>query len=284
VRFPFPGDRSVLVITVVDSKLLAVDENLLVDEDQYRLLRGTEKSLLEESERLLATESARLKAAGWSCSSEIRRGDPAEEIARSAEALQPDMIVLGAHGYKGVRHLLLGSVSDRILRHSHCSVLIVRPSPALSAPVAAGQPVPWRILVAYDDSRPATAALDLCASLPLAENTDISVVGIMPMIHGYRQDIRQQLDDIWRQQKDARQKTLEAAVTTRQWSTTHVTAKLLESTDVSHEIVNLAREQASDVVVIGDKGRSALQRFLLGSITGYVTGHAPCSVMVVKTG
>jgi nucleotide-binding universal stress UspA family protein len=282
-HFPFPGDRSAVVMTVLDSKQLAVDRHLALDEDQDRLLRETEQTLLEESGQLLATESARLTDAGWICSTELRRGGPAEEIIKAAEEFQPDVIVLGSHGHKGVKHFLLGSVSERVLRHAHCSVLIVKPSPGLSAPPdAAGPRAPWRILVAYDDSDPAKEAIGLCASLPLPDDTQISVVGIMPMIHMYRQDIRQHFNDIWRKQKHARTKTLEKAVDALQWSTPHVTAELLESTDVSREIVDIVKDRAMDLVVIGSKGRSTFKRFLLGSITSRVAGHAPCSVMVVR--
>jgi nucleotide-binding universal stress UspA family protein len=283
VQFPFPTDRSAIVLTVLDRELLDMDKRLVLDEDQHRLLKETEQNLLSESRKLLAATSARLKDAGWICSTELRSGSPAEEIIKAASKLQPDMIVMGSHGHSGVKHFLLGSVSDQVLRHSHCSVLVVRPSPALSAPPAdADRSAPWRILVAYDGSESADQAIRLCASLPLGSDTQVSVVGVMPLIHMYRQDVLQHLSTIWQQQKHARKETLENAVGTLHWSTPHVTAELLESTDVSHEILDLVRNRAIDLVVIGSKGRSTLKRFLLGSITSRVTSHASCSALVVR--
>ena len=53
-------------------------------------------------------------------------GLPAEEIIRLAEKEQVDLIVIATHGRTGLKHLLMGSVADRVLRHVHCPVLVVR--------------------------------------------------------------------------------------------------------------------------------------------------------------
>jgi nucleotide-binding universal stress UspA family protein len=52
---------------------------------------------------------------------------PAEEIARLASVLNADLVVIGSHGHRGLRHALLGSVAERIVRLSPAPVLIVRP-------------------------------------------------------------------------------------------------------------------------------------------------------------
>jgi len=283
IRFPFPKNSSATVMTVIDDKKFNVDDSYGFDEDQYRLLQETEQTVHEESEQLLAAESARLRDAGWSGSTEIRKGDPAEEIIQAAEELQPDLVVLGSHGIEGMKHYLLGNVSDRVLRHACCSVLIVKPSPKLPTPAgSADQALPWRILMPYDDSDPAKKAIKLCASLPLDDNAEVNVVSIMPMIHMYRQDIRQQMNTIWQQQKHAKEDALKGAVSALQWSTPHVSSTLVESADVSGAILEIAEKDAMDLVVLGYKGRSAVKRFLLGSITSRIVHHAPCSVMVVR--
>ena len=53
-------------------------------------------------------------------------GSPAEHIVGVAEAERADLIVLGSRGLSGVKSLLLGSVSDRVVHHAHCPVLVVR--------------------------------------------------------------------------------------------------------------------------------------------------------------
>ena len=65
---------------------------------------------------------------------EVAYGDPAREIVAAAERLQAHLIVMGRHRAGGVRHALLGSVADRVLRTAPCSVLVVaEPSPATAA-------------------------------------------------------------------------------------------------------------------------------------------------------
>lgn len=283
IHFPFPRDSSATVVTVIDDKVFTLYKPSDIDEDQDKLLQETEQTIQEESEQLLADESARLREAGWSGTTELRRGNPAEEIIQAAEDLQPDLIVMGSQGMTGVKHFLLGSVSDRVLEHASCSVLIVKDSPKMASTAAAADAsLPWRILIAYDDSEPAKKAISLCASLPMDDNAEVKVVSVMPMIHMFRQDIRQQLNNIWLQEKHAKAESLKHAVSAIQWSTPHVTSELIESADVSEAILNIVEQGAMDLIVLGSKGRSPVKRFLLGSITSHTADHAPCSVLVVR--
>src|SRR5688572_29681822 len=67
----------------------------------------------------------------------IEHGVPHTVIVQHAEALGTDLLVVGAHGRSALRALLLGSVTDRVLRHAHSSVLVARESPADGPIVAA---------------------------------------------------------------------------------------------------------------------------------------------------
>lgn len=56
----------------------------------------------------------------------IRAGGPYHEVVKAADERQIDLIVTGTHGRTGVGHFLLGSTAERIVRHAHCPVLVVR--------------------------------------------------------------------------------------------------------------------------------------------------------------
>lgn len=56
----------------------------------------------------------------------VREGKPATTILEVAADLDPDLIVIGSHGRGGLEHLLLGSVTERVLRKSTAPVLVVR--------------------------------------------------------------------------------------------------------------------------------------------------------------
>ncbi len=56
----------------------------------------------------------------------VVHGMPADEIIRAAEQQRADLIVIATHGHTGLKHLFLGSVAERVIRHVHCPVLVVR--------------------------------------------------------------------------------------------------------------------------------------------------------------
>lgn len=57
---------------------------------------------------------------------QVRSGKAHQEITEAAKALGVDMIVISTHGYTGLKHTLLGSTAERVVRHAHCPVLVVR--------------------------------------------------------------------------------------------------------------------------------------------------------------
>jgi len=59
---------------------------------------------------------------------EIRSGLPAIDIVRMAEDLSVDLIVMATHGYKGLKHFVMGSVTEQVIREATCPVLVIRPS------------------------------------------------------------------------------------------------------------------------------------------------------------
>ncbi|GBD26688.1 TRAP-T-associated universal stress protein TeaD [bacterium HR30] len=56
----------------------------------------------------------------------IGQGTPVEEIIRIAQEEGVDLIVIATHGHTGLKHLLMGSVAERVIRHARCPVLVVR--------------------------------------------------------------------------------------------------------------------------------------------------------------
>jgi len=90
--------------------------------DPAAILKGQK----EAGERLLARAADILRSAGWKVSGTVEEGDPQIRIIDGAAEWKADVIVLGSHGRKGLQRFLLGSVSEGVARHAHCSVEIVR--------------------------------------------------------------------------------------------------------------------------------------------------------------
>lgn len=68
------------------------------------------------------------RAAGVTAEFLVWEGDPGGSIAAAAEAEHADLVVVGTRGRSGAGRMFLGSVSDHVVRHAGCPVLVVRPS------------------------------------------------------------------------------------------------------------------------------------------------------------
>jgi len=84
-----------------------------------------EAQVRQEVERRLELVAAK-RAQGVKVRTVLRRGDAATEIGLLATAEKADLIVLATHGWTGWRHLVFGSVAERVLREAPCPVLSVR--------------------------------------------------------------------------------------------------------------------------------------------------------------
>ncbi len=77
-------------------------------------------------EALLARAPQEGPLAGVARSTVVTHGIPADEIIRVAKEREVDLIVIATHGRTGLKHLFMGSTAERVIRHVHCPVLVVR--------------------------------------------------------------------------------------------------------------------------------------------------------------
>ena len=56
----------------------------------------------------------------------VKRGKGYQEIVKAAKQLKADMIVISTHGYTGLKHTIMGSTAERVVRHAPCPVLVLR--------------------------------------------------------------------------------------------------------------------------------------------------------------
>ncbi len=94
------------------------------------MARGYAPELEQEGVRahaLLEKYAKQLRATGFTVDAVVENGDVRECILDFAESWHADLIILGSRGRKGMGRLLLGSVAESVVRHAHCSVLVVRP-------------------------------------------------------------------------------------------------------------------------------------------------------------
>lgn len=284
LRFPFPRDSRMTVLTVVDDIPMLPAEMDALDETQSEALETANKRLRDEAEELVQREGKRLREDGWPGDTMVRAGKPIDQVLRVAEEIDADLIVLGSHGMSRAKRFLLGSVSDRVLQSAPCSVLIVKKKDGEPTPEAIepGTNAAYRITLAFDISKASHDALELCASFPLEEGSAIDVVNVMPLITAYRQDVRQHINSIWMQKKIIMQGELNKAVKSLQWATANVKTELREASNVSDEILIAAEEAGSDLIMVGCKDKGPIRRLLVGSITQRMARYAQCTVWAVR--
>lgn len=128
------GDE-VKVISVVDMAVpLAIDiyGGYLPDTSEIeKAARENAAKVVEETMVRIAPAFGGKKVG---MSSDVLFGSPDSRIVETAEEFGADLIILGSHGYRRWERLLLGSVSNSVVHHAHCSVLVVRkPAVAESA-------------------------------------------------------------------------------------------------------------------------------------------------------
>jgi nucleotide-binding universal stress UspA family protein len=89
-------------------------------------LERAREELMRHAEAHAASVAGSFKGVGLSAEAVAREGDPREVIVDHAKEWRADLIVVGSHGYTGLKRFLLGSVARSVVSHAPCSVEVVR--------------------------------------------------------------------------------------------------------------------------------------------------------------
>ena len=127
-KFNLSDGDEVKIVSVVDMALpLSIDmygggyvpTTLEIEQSAKKT---TEKTLVETAQRTWEI----ISNPNVNISTETLIGSPESRIVETAEEMKADLIIVGSHGYNRWERLLLGSISDSVVHHAPCSVLIVR--------------------------------------------------------------------------------------------------------------------------------------------------------------
>jgi nucleotide-binding universal stress UspA family protein len=246
------------------------------------------KQLHEEAEQIVLDEANELSQLGWRTRTLVRVGHAAKQIVDTAREIACDLVVVGSHGVTGLSRFLLGSVAQKVVKYADCSVMVVRmydESVRNGTDDAESSVVPpLRLLLAYDGSEPASTAVKLLSAWPMRDLVDVTVLGVHTVTTTfYRVDVIERTSEVWECRNQELQAELDRAAERLRKVTSQVKVMLRESgPDPSHEILESARQQKADLIVVGHKGKSAIEQFLLGSVSNRVVRHSDRSVLVVR--
>jgi nucleotide-binding universal stress UspA family protein len=229
----------------------------------------------EDGSAAQAAARETLHAAGIPTQSEVRYGNPAEEILRLAESSSTDLIVVGSRGMGAVARFLLGSVAERVARHASCPVLVARPLVN-----------DLRLcLLAFDGSEEGEQVVERFARFPLPDPTMVRIVTVMPFLEGLASQPRLhwpvEIKRLYEEQQEKAQVRLDA-LEEQFRRLGRPTSTHLRPGDPASVLLDLVTEDGADLIAVGSSGMGAIERFLLGSVSTKVLQHAPCSVLIVK--
>jgi nucleotide-binding universal stress UspA family protein len=171
---------------------------------------------------------------------------------------QPDLVVMGTHGRRGLEHVLLGSVTEKVFQMSHKPVLCVRRT------AHPGGPPYCRILVPTDLSPASRVAFPLAATIARAFAAEIVVVHV---VTAPRPAPPPSEAELWTFCQD-------------DFAGLAVTAQV-HTGSVWDRIVHTASVEESDLIVMATRGEDSLADRVMGSNTGRVMRYAPCPVLVM---
>ena len=120
---PWPPNTIVRVVSVVEPLTPPASELWY---DAGGSLERVHQDLNKRVNELAMSVAGKLEGKGLIVETSIRQGDPRSEIVDEARDWSADLIILGSHGYTGIKRFLLGSVALSVVSHAPCSVEVVR--------------------------------------------------------------------------------------------------------------------------------------------------------------
>jgi nucleotide-binding universal stress UspA family protein len=204
----------------------------------------------------------------------VHEGIAADCILSFVKARKTDLIVMGTHGRRGFDRLVLGSVTDRVMRRASCPVLtICKAPPESAAPGEEGNHVHHlnRILFCTDFSENSQPALNYAISATGEYDAELILLNVLEEI-------------------PSPAKKTEAITTATEQLDKLIPAKERNKLKVKtavrigkpyQQIIQFAQEAQIDMVAMGVSGRGALDRAVFGSTTYRVIQLGPCPVLAV---
>lgn len=211
--------------------------------------------------------------------SKLLDGSIVEALCKEAEDSKADLVVVGSHGRTGMGRFLLGSVAERMVRLSPCSVLVAR-SPTTDStgfhrvlvPTDFGGLADCALEQAINLAAP-DAAVDILHAWQLEEFPDGMLVPLGP------EAIHRVATAVASKNTRAQGEALVASVTS---DDRKVSFHLVEGRAKAGIHAFMDEHGPYDLVAIGTHGYTGIKRLFLGSVAESTVRHAPCSVLVAR--
>jgi nucleotide-binding universal stress UspA family protein len=207
-------------------------------------------------------------------------GDVTREILKLAAALPADLLVIGTHGRSGFEHLVLGSVTEKVLRKAICPVLSVPPRAS-----AAVEPLRVaRMLCAVDFSDASLRGLAYALSLAQEADAEVRILHVLelpPEVAEALEFTTASLDEYRARYERDTKRRFEQVIPADVRTYCRVETQITQGKAYS-EILRVAGEQQTELIVMGVQGHGVVDRLLFGSTTNHVVRQATCPVLTLR--
>lgn len=207
-------------------------------------------------------------------------GHVAGEIVRMAKERSVDLVISATHGRSGLKRLILGSVTERLMRTLPCPLLVVR-STERDFVIPANQEIRLkRILVGCDFSPDSSLAFQYGLSLAQEFQSELHLVHVIaPPV--YKDLLRPAIESGEELAQDSRDRLNEELTKmvpeeARNWCTSKTT---LLAGQPHEELTKYAVVNNVDLIILGVRGHGLVETLLVGSTTDRVVRRAPCPVL-----
>lgn len=272
-----------LNLTIEDEIIvLHVISSVPFKDDRESYYAGLRQIKQEIAPKILDSAVNILKYLNTRLSTAIIDAYPDRGIIDVAAETRADLIVMGARGLKGIKFLMVGSVTRAVAVNSPLPVLIIKP-PQWEIKGA------LKILYATDGSDYSKKTGNILTSIPFPEDTEVTILNVNSATHISIPD--RFLVEVGDRVKESVARIREAEATKSDMiikEAKKIIGKRFKEIntsirfgDPSIEILNEAASIGADVIAMGSSGLRGIKG-MLGSVSRYVLGHSECSVLIGK--
>ena len=209
----------------------------------------------------------------------VEAPDPAAQIVRTARSMDASLIVMGTHGRDGIARVLMGSVTEKVVRTAPCPVLTT--NSALRASPKGFR----RILVPTDFSAPSDAALDCARRLASGFAASVHLLHVLAEVSasggtGSELFVTEPPEARSLRLIDARDR-LNHRITANDRAALRATTEVIFGSP-AQTIVDYAADNQFDLIVMGTHGRTGMAHLLVGSVAERVVRTAGCPVFTTQ--
>jgi nucleotide-binding universal stress UspA family protein len=287
---------SIVLLRVITSP---IDFAWYAMESPISMQEGIEADIARATD-YLASVAGSPELAGIEIKTEVLPGAPALSIFPVVRAFQADLIVMCSHGYTGRTRWILGSVSQKVVRHSPVPVLVLREDGSVPVNLHPDGIRPVRVLVPLDGSPFAEAALVPAAHLSAALSAPaqgalhLAQVLRLPTLYEYgqndqlaemKQGIREAqayLSTVERKLREDDLAKLNLSVTSSVSVDPDVAGILIGIAEIGEDMQEVEEYPPCDLIAMATHGRGGLQRWMLGSVTERVLDSTKLPLLIVR--